>query len=150
VKMITRKRATPLVVLVAALFAVASYGVTALANSAASELPPTWHVHDCGLPESVNPCGGQHKKASFFPTILGESNAAYVADPAECPNATDKSLLPSADESGSDVLRAGVCMTSTRVIELRTVPVGTSGPDGWQSIAGPEAGFITYYLLTAR
>jgi hypothetical protein len=128
----------------------AGYGASALADAGAGDLPPNWHVHDCGLPESVNACGGQHKRASFFPAILGEPNTAYVRDPAECPNATDKTFLPSADESNSDVLRAGVCMTSTTVIHLRTVPVDTSGPDGWQSIADPEAGFITYYLLTSR
>lgn len=115
-----------------------------------SSLPPNWHVHDCGLPESVYACGGQHKGAGFFPRILGVSGADYVADPAECPNATDKAFLPGAGSSDSDLVRAGVCMTSTTVIHLRTVPAGTVGPDGWSSFAGPETGDVTYFLLTAR
>jgi len=127
--------------------------VAAVFGAPAAAVEPqndNWHVHDCGLPESVNACGGQHKGAGFFPSILDQSNAAYVADPAQCPNATDKGLLPSAGESESDVVRAGVCMNSTTIIHLRTVPVGTSGPAGWRSLTGPEAGYVTYYLLTSR
>ncbi len=41
-------------------------------------------------------------------------------------------------------------MTSTTIIQLRTLPIGTSGPDGWQSRIGPEAGYVTYYSLTPR
>jgi biotin transporter BioY len=41
-------------------------------------------------------------------------------------------------------------MSSTTIVQLRTVPVGTSGPEGWQSFVGPESGYVTYYSLTPR
>jgi len=140
--------------------AAGAYGVSALADSSVP-LPPEWHVHD------GNCCAPQHRPVGFFPTILYGDNsaasvAAYKADPARCPNATDKAFLPSgsspaypegdaAGRSDSDLLRAGVCITSTKVIELRTVPVGTAGPEGWSSLTWPtEPGFITYYRVTAR
>jgi hypothetical protein len=129
----------------AALAAVVGYGATALADSSASELPPNWHVHD-----GQTAIGPEHKGISIFPKILGLSVSDYLADPARCPNATDKAFLPSADTRESEELRAGVCMTSTTIIHLRTVPAGTGGPEGWQSLTGPEAGFVTYYLLTSR
>jgi hypothetical protein len=130
-------------VVVVALAAMSGQGV-ALADSSAAELPPNWHIHDGGS-------GPQHKAISFFPRILGISEAAYLEDPARCPNATDKALLPSDQESNSDVLRAGDCVTSTTVIHLRTVPTGTSGPAGWQSLTTPsEPGFVTYYKVTPR
>jgi hypothetical protein len=133
--------------------ALGSMGAASLAASAAahadesaSTLPPTWHVHDC----TANPCQSQHKPVGFFPAILGESLDVYLTDPARCPDATDKAFLPSADTTASDLLRAGVCMTSTAIIHLRTVPTGTSGPEGWAVRNGPETGYITYYLTTAR
>ena len=130
-------------VVVVALAAMSGQGV-ALADSSAAELPPNWHIHDGGS-------GPQHKAISFFPRILGISEAAYLEDPARCPNATDKAFLPSDQESKSDVLRAGVCVTSTTVIHLRTVPTGTVGPAGWQSLTTPsERGYVTYYLVTPR
>jgi hypothetical protein len=130
-------------VVVVALAAMSGQGV-ALADSSAAELPPNWHIHDGGS-------GPQHKAISFFPRILGISEAAYLEDPARCPNATDKAFLPSDQESNSDVLRAGVCVTSTTVIHLRTVPTGTAGPAGWQSLTTPsEPGFVTYYMVTPR
>ena len=130
-------------VVAVALAAMTWQGV-ALADSIAEELPPNWHIHDGGS-------GPQHKPISFFPRILGISEAAYLEDPARCPNATDKALLPSDQESNSDVLRAGDCVTSTTVIHLRTVPTGTSGPAGWQSLTtASEPGFVTYYMVTPR
>ncbi len=132
-------------ILIATLAALAGYGSIAYADSSASELPPNWHVHD-----GQTTLGPQHKPVSFFPAILGQSLTDYLADPARCPDATDKSLLPSASESQSDLLRAGVCMTSTTIIQLLTVPIGTSGPEGWQTRIGPEAGYVTYYSLTPR
>jgi hypothetical protein len=128
-----------------ALAAVLAYGAMALADSSASEPPPNWHVHD-----GKTALGPQHKGISIFPRILGLSTLEYLDDPAQCPNATDKAFLPSVDTRESEELRAGVCMTSTTIIHLRTLPVGTSGPDGWQSLLGPETGYVTYYLLTAR
>jgi hypothetical protein len=135
-------------VVAVALVAMSGQGV-ALADSSAAELPPTWHIHDGQLA-----LGPQHKGIAFFPTILGISEEAYRADPASwarCPNAVDKAFLPSFGKSNSDVLRVGVCMTSTTVIHLRTVPTGTAGPAGWQSLTtASEPGFITYYLVTPR
>jgi hypothetical protein len=126
-----------------ALAAMSGQGV-AVADSSAEELPPTWHIHDGGS-------GPQHKAISFFPRILGISEEAYLQDPARCPNATDKAFLPSDPESKRDVQRAGVCMTSTTVIHLRSVATGTAGPEGWQSLTTPtEPGFVTYYLVTPR
>lgn len=113
---------------------------------AAADTPPNWHVHDGQLG-----LGPEHKGIGFFPTILGLSVSAYLEDPAECPNATDKAFLPSAGESESPLLRSGICQTSTAIIHLRTVPVGTAGPDGWSSITvASEPGWVTYYMVTPR
>jgi hypothetical protein len=133
-------------VVAVALAAMGGQGV-ALADSSAKELPPNWHIHDGDLA-----AGPQHKAISFFPTILGISTAEYLEDPARCPNATDKVFLPSVEESNSNVVRAGVCMTSTTVIHLRTVPEVTAGPAGWQSLPSPpsESGTVTYFTVTAR
>ncbi len=130
----------------AALVFVAAQGAIALAGSGASTLPPEWHIHD-----GQTSLGSQHKGVGFFPTILGISSAVYLTDPASCPNATDKAFLPSAGESQSGILRAGVCMTSAAVIKLRTVPLGVSGPDGWAFISGTDGGgYITYFQVTHR
>jgi hypothetical protein len=130
-------------VVAVALAAMGGQGV-ALADSSAAELPPNWHIHDGGS-------GPQHKAISFFPQILGISTEAYRQDPARCPNATDKAFLPSVEETNSDLLRAGVCMTSTTVIHLRSVPVGTAGPAGWESLTTPsEPDFVTYFTVTPR
>jgi len=119
----------------------------AIAASDASQLPPTWHVHD-GQGATLGP---QHKGIGFFPAILGLTTAVYLQDPAECPNATDKAFLPSVDTSEGPFLRAGQCQTSTQTIHIRTVPVGTSGPDGWASITvASEPGWVTYYMVTSR
>jgi hypothetical protein len=133
--------------IVVAALAVAPVGVagTALATSAASSLPPNWHVHDGQLA-----LGAQHKGIAFFPAILGLSPAAYVQDPASCPDATDKVFLPQGRQDGQP-LRAGVCMTSIAVIHLHTVPAGTEGPAGWSSITtASEPGWVTYYIVTQR
>jgi predicted phage tail protein len=138
------KRALAAVVAAAAILGAQSGA--ALADSSASTLPPAWHIHDgqTGL-------GAQHKGIGFFPTILGISTATYLLDPASCPNATDKAFLPSAGSSASEVLRAGVCMTSTQVIQLRTVPIGVSGPEGWSSLSGTDGGgYVTYYQVINR
>ena len=130
-----------------ALIAVAAFGpVAALADSSASDLPPSWHIHDgqTGL-------GSQHKGIGFFPTILGVSSTTYLQDPARCPNATDKAFLPSVGSSESPLLRAGICQTDAYVIHVRTVPDGVSGPDGWASLTvASELGWRTYYTVTAR
>jgi hypothetical protein len=131
-----------------ALIAVAAFGpIAALAGSSASELPPEWHVHDGQLA-----LGPQHKGIGFFPTILGGIDVAtYLQDPASCPNATDKSFLPSFGSAEMPQLRAGVCMTSAYVIQLRTLPEGVSGPDDWASLTvASEPGWRTYYRLTPQ
>jgi hypothetical protein len=135
-----------LVAVVGAAAILGAQGGAALADSSASTLPPEWHIHDgqTGL-------GAQHKGIGFFPTILGISSGIYLLDPASCPNATDKAFLPSAGSSASEVLRAGICMTSTQVIHLRTVPLGVSGPAGWASLSGTDGGaYVTYYQVTNR
>jgi hypothetical protein len=138
-------------ILIAPLAAVLSLGGAfiasgAFADSSASELPPSWHVHD-----GQTSLGSQHKGIGFFPTILGVSQSVYLEDPARCPNATDKAFLPSADNKEAELLRAGVCFTSTVTIHLRTVRVGVDGPEGWSSLtAASEPGWVTYYSVTAN
>lgn len=133
--------------LAAATLLVTAVGATAMAADEASVLPPSWHVHD-GQGATLGP---QHKGIGFFPTILGISAAEYLLDPAKCPNATDKAFLPSFGSSESDHLRAGECQTSSVIIHLRTLPVGTDGPAGWSSLTtASEPGFVTYYMVTAR
>jgi len=132
---------------IAALALLAVLAGAVMASAGASDLPPSWHVHD-GKGATL---GQQHKGIGFFPSILGVTTAVYLLDPAECPNATDKAFLPSADTSEGPYLRAGQCQTSTEIIHLRTVPVGTAGPDGWASITvASEPGWVTYYMVTAR
>ena len=127
--------------------AMTMFAGAAVATSNASDLPPTWHVHD-GKGATLGP---QHKGTGFFPAILGLSVSDYILDPAECPNATDKAFLPSFGSSEAPLLRAGQCRTTTSIISVRTVPVGTSGPDGWASITvASEPGWVTYYSVTAR
>jgi hypothetical protein len=139
------RRRTLLPAAAALALSLAAAGVTTAAE--ASYLPPTWHVHD-GQGATLGP---QHKGIGFFPTILGISSANYLLDPARCPNATDKAFLPSFGSSEAPLLRAGFCMTSSVVISLRTVPVGTSGPDGWASITvASEPAWVTYYSVTPR
>lgn len=130
------------------LVALAAFGpAAALADSSASELPPSWHIHD----NQGATLGSQHKPAGFFPTILGISLETYLEDPARCPNATDKVFLPSVGQSSSEILRAGVCMTSTAVISLRTVPETVSGPEGWAFLLNTDGGnYTTYYSIAYR
>ena len=138
-----RKRIRRLVVILSVVAALASFSAAALAGP--GELPPNWHIHD-----GQTSLGPQHKGVGFFPTILGISRAEYLLDPARCPNATDKAFLPSFGNSQSDILRAGICITDTAVIHVRTVPVGTAGPDGWSSLTtASEPGWVTYYLVTS-
>jgi hypothetical protein len=128
----------------------ATAAVTAAATlvmaSAGGDVPPNWHIHD-----GQTSLGPQHKGIGFFPTILGLTPSEYLADPAQCPNATDKAFLPSNDTNEAALLRAGICVTSDLVIHLQTVPAGTSGPDGWSSVtASSEPGWVTYYFVTPR
>lgn len=135
-----------LVATVAAIAATATLAAGVVAAADAPSVPPNWHIHDGQLG-----LGTQHKGIGFFPAILGLSPADYVLDPARCPNATDKAFLPSFGSSENPYLRAGICVTSTSTIHLRTVPTGTSGPEGWSSITvASEPGWVTYYLVTSN
>jgi hypothetical protein len=131
---------------VTALGAIGMFGGVAVAASTASALPPNWHIHD-----GQASLGSQHKGIGFFPVILGLTASQYLQDPARCPNATDKALLPSVGTSAGPLLRAGECQTSTEIIHLRTVPVGTAGPEGWSSVTpASEPGWVTYYQVSSR
>jgi hypothetical protein len=117
-----------------------------------SQLPPAWHIHDCA-PGST--CTFPHAAAGFFPAILTGGNlAAYLQDPARCPDATDKSLLgggapgPTADGlNGNQPLREGICMTNTTIIHLKSIAADQPAPNGW-TLASTSGGFSTYYELT--
>jgi hypothetical protein len=91
--------------------------------------------------------------------ILGESRTAYLQDPAECNDATDKSLLPPNLTSGTpqeeQPLRARVCSTSTTLIHLRSIDANDSAPDGWSGPMAPVTlgngvTYVTYWRLTPR
>jgi hypothetical protein len=129
-----------------AFVAVVASGSVAMADSSASVLPPEWHIHD-----GQTALGPQHKGVGFFPTILGISTTTYLLDPARCPNATDKAFLPSNGDAQSDVLRAGVCVTSTQVIELRTIrPDAASPGPAWTLLGFTDGGsWLTYYIVTS-
>ena len=143
-------------------FFVLVFGVALLAFAAAASggyftqpLPPNHHIHDC----AAAPCVYPHLAVGFFPTILGESRADYLNDPAECNDATDKTLLPPNEASGTpeenQPLRAGVCYTSTTLIHLRSIDANNPAPDGWSGpIAPVKLGngltYVTYWLLTPR
>jgi len=134
-------------------------GIAALAFAAVASgqftsdtLPANHHVHDC----TAAPCVYPHLAVGFFPTILGESQATYVQDPAVCNDATDKTLLPPLGEKPeqNQPLRAGVCSTSTTIIHLRSIDVNDPAPAGWSGPIAPTAingvTYVTYWLLTPR
>jgi hypothetical protein len=129
-----------------ALAALLTFTGMALAEGSADAtfVPQNWHIHDGTLASCPNPANPsdpwcQHKPIGFFWKGTGggilDANfptlTDYQADPARCPNATDKPFLPGAAKSQGVVLRAGDCFTSSLVIHLRTVPLGTGGPVGW-------------------
>jgi hypothetical protein len=127
-----------------------------------SSPPANHHVHDCTLlPASL--CKYPHLGVGFFPTILDESKADYLQNPAECNDATDKTLLPPNDVTGTSAdtptqnqpLRAGVCWTQTTIIHLRSIDADDPAPEGWSGpIAPVHLGngviYVTYWLLTPR
>jgi hypothetical protein len=145
--------------LVFAAVASASY----LANYFDPSAPPAnHHVHDCTLvPSSL--CKYPHLAVGFFPLILGKSKLDYLQDPAECNDATDKSLLPPNDvnDAGADPptqgqpWRAGVCFTQTTIIHLRSIDANDPAPDGWSGPIAPtklgnDVTYVTYYMTTPR
>ena len=88
-----------------------------------------------------------------------ESPADYLNDPAECNDATDKSLLPPNEDIGTPTeeqpLRAGVCYTSTTLIHLRSTDVNDPAPKGWSGPIAPVTlangvTYVTYWLLTPQ
>lgn len=106
-----------------------------------------WHVHDGG--NGVDANGLVHRGLAFFPAILTSGDvAAYLEDPAYCPDATDKLTLP-AGTNGEYPL-VGVCMTNAVVIHLRAIPAGDPVPPGYESTGVSTGGAVVYYVLTAR
>lgn len=88
---------------------------------AASDNANNWHIHGDGT-------GDGHAPIGFFPGILGLTTAAYLLDPAACPNATDKVLMGPSGLDANQVVRSGICMTGSYIIQLRSQDAGR--PDG--------------------
>jgi hypothetical protein len=137
--------------LVAALTCASAATSAALATASPPDLPPTWHVHDC-----VSGCVLPHAPVGFFPAILTGGNvAAYLQDPAACPDATDKAFLGGGQPPTSDgveqnqPLREGVCMTSTTIVHLKSIAPDSPAPNGWTYLS-TAGGYATYYMLTAK
>lgn len=121
------RRFTLAVALAAALAALA-------VPAAATDNQNNWHIHDGGS-------GDGH-----YPRL---SSTILTGETATCPNATDKSLLPSGHQANAP-LRAGVCFTSTKVIHLRTIADdGAPMGGGWALLPGTGP-WYTYYLITDR
>jgi hypothetical protein len=138
------KRLQALVGIVAALVLAAVAAAPAAADRGAFN---NWHVHDGG--SGVDPDGLVHRGLAFFPTILtGGDVAAYLQDPAYCPDATDKLTLPAGANGEYPIV--GVCVTNAVVIHLRAIPAGDPVPPGYQSTGWTTGGASVYYLLTAR
>jgi hypothetical protein len=136
--------------------ALLAFPAAASASYFTQELPPNHHIHDC--PDN-HACGYPHLPVGFFPSILGESRTAYLQDPAECNDATDKALLPPNDTTGTpgenQPLRAGVCYTSTMLIHLRSIDANDPAPNGWSGpiapvLLGNGVTYVTYWRLTPR
>jgi hypothetical protein len=117
-------------------------------------VPANHHIHDC----TAAPCVYPHLGVGFFPTILGQSRVDYLNDPAECNDATDKTLLPPnspGTPQENQPLRAGVCYTSTTLIHMRSIDANDPAPDGWSGPIAPVTlgngvTYVTYWLLTPR
>lgn len=109
----------------------------AFAAPASAAVRSNWHVHD-----------GVDRPVLFFPAILtGGDVAAYLADPAHCADATDKSLVGPEGPAlpGQQPPIAGMCQTSDQVIQLK---VGGPAPASWDSIV--FGGITWYYKITDR
>ncbi len=132
------------------------FAAVASAQFTSATLPANHHIHDCTAVQCVYP----HLGVGFFPRILtGGDVDAYLNDPAECNDATDKSLLPPNESTGTPTenqpLRAGVCYTSTALIHLRSIDVNDPAPEGWSGPIAPVhlgngVTYVTYWLLTPR
>jgi hypothetical protein len=136
-----------------AVAAVLVFAAVASAGYFNGPVPANHHIHDC----TAAPCVYPHLAVGFFPTILSESRADYLNDPAECNDATDKSLLPPLDEKPelNQPLRAGVCYTPATLIHLRSIDINDPAPAGWSGPIAPVTlgngvTYVTYWLLTPR
>jgi hypothetical protein len=104
-------------------------------------------VHDGG--SGTDESGLVHRGLALFPAILTDGNvAAYLSDPAYCPDATDKFLLPNG--ANGEFPAAGMCFTAAYVIHLRAIPSGDPAPTGWLASGFRVEGAEVYYKLTAR
>lgn len=120
--------------------ATVTVAILAAAPVAASDNPNNWHIHDGGT-------AGGHAPIGFFPSILGVSQDEYLLDPAVCPNATDKVLLGPSGVDANQVVRSGVCTTSSYIIQLRTQDADQPAPTGW-TLGSSSGGLSTYVRLT--
>jgi hypothetical protein len=137
-------------------FAALAFAAAAAGGYFTQELPPNHHIHDC----TAARCAYPHLGVGFFPKILtGGDVGAYLKDPAECNDATDKTLLPPNVTTGTphenQPLRAGVCYTSTTLVHLRSIAAGDPAPEGWSGPIAPVSlgngvTYVTYWLLTPR
>jgi hypothetical protein len=59
-----------------------------------------------------------------------------------CPNATGKGVLPPGLAQG-EPFRPGVCVMSTKVIQLRSIPAGDPAPEGWTLIPVTVPGAVS-------
>lgn len=104
-----------------------------------------WHTHD-----RVSGASGHHKLVVFFPTLfvdaeLGTYGSSTSGGFLDCPNATDKGLLPSFGQSQSGVHAVGICMNDLYIIHLHS---GVAAGSGWDSVS--FGGNVYWYRVTAR
>jgi hypothetical protein len=141
-------------IVLASSLAVLVFAPAAFGYFSPDALPSTWHIHDGG---TCSQCAA----VAFFPTILGESTTAYLTNPAECPDATDKAFLGGGEPSihnppsltGNQPLGEGICETST-IIHLKRVEAGQPVPPDFSGPVGSPTTvqvrtFYTYYMLTS-
>lgn len=128
---------------------VAAFAALVLASPAlAHDVPNTtgWHTHD-----GATGAGAHHKPVVFFPALftqagLGTYGSTESGGYLDCPNATDKSLLPSFGTSSTTIHAVGVCMNELYVIHLMS---GPSAPSDWSSVTFTN-GFTYHYKVTPR
>ena len=129
---------------------VLAFSALLLASPAlAHDVPNTkaWHTHDGAAPGVPT----HHRGLVFFPALftqagLGTYGSAESGGWLDCPNATDKGLLPSFGTSSTTIHAVGVCMNDLYVIHLMS---GPSAPSGWASVTHTN-GFTYHYRVTAR
>ena len=113
-------------------------GGTAFAHGVPNEA--NWHIHDGTGPGPA--AGSHHAPLGFFPALFAQEGLVYGTAEApfvQCPNATDKGVLPHG--ARGSVTAAGVCRNDEFVVHLRS---GTAAPRGWSTIAGTTV----HYKLT--